>query len=169
MKQMKHLIIVGTIAMLVAAGCSTIKYDTDYDEAADFSSFKTFKWAEFPVTVQDYLDRRVRRSVNASLALKGMVEQTDGSLMIAYHASSKDDVNTDTDWYGWGPYGPREPSSYYYEEGSLVISFVDVATNNLVWRGYASGVLDANMDPEELQHKVAEIVNNLMDRYPPKK
>jgi hypothetical protein len=67
------------------AGCSTVRYSTDYDRSASFQSYATYDWlapsedeqAEL-ARVNPFLERRLQRAVDAELARRGFVRDTEG-------------------------------------------------------------------------------------------
>jgi hypothetical protein len=56
----------------------------------------------------------------------------------------------------------------YYEEGTLLIDFVDTSTKELVWRGVATKILGHASDPEKIQAEIDKIVDKTLAGYPPK-
>jgi hypothetical protein len=52
--------------------------------------------------------------------------------------------------------------------GMLVVNLVDSGTDAMVWRGMASGVVDANACPEKHDKKIHEVVQKIFRGYPPK-
>ena len=71
----------------LAAGCSSISTNYDYDRDADFGSYCTFAWYELPANAptdarqaqqrNDLLDKRIKNAVNAELERKGMTLVTN--------------------------------------------------------------------------------------------
>ncbi len=49
---MKKLLVLGA-ALIVAAGCSSMKVNHDYDHQADFSQYATYAWHDSETTVED--------------------------------------------------------------------------------------------------------------------
>jgi hypothetical protein len=52
--------------------------------------------------------------------------------------------------------------------GMLVVNVVSSDTGAMVWRGMASGDLDANASPEKRDKKIHEVVQKIFRNYPPK-
>lgn len=170
---------------VMAVGCSSLSLQYDYDQYADFSSYRTFAWTKAPVKatadantpkeVNTLLDQRIRRAVNVNLMEKGMQLNTDNpDMLIAYHTGVQDKVDV-TDWgysypaYGPGWYGGRDVSVYNYEEGTLIIDLIDAKTHQLVWRGTATDVLEENPSPERIEKKINSVVEQMLAKYPPGK
>ena len=71
-------------------------------------------------------------------------------------------------WGYWGGYWePGGVSIYEYEEGSLILDFVDAKTKELIWHGSAKAVVGNEKTPEERQKKIYETVQKILEKYPP--
>ena len=107
------------------------------------------------------------------MAARGLApSNAQPDLEVVYHVGAQDKIQV-TDWgyrysdYYWG-YGGRQIDVYQYTEGTLVIDLVDAATDNLVWRGSGSGVVDQTQrTPEEMQARMNDIVAKIMKSFPP--
>jgi hypothetical protein len=115
--------------------------------------------------------KRLKRSVNRQLEAKGFTLDTeDPDFVIVYHTGVQDKVNI-TNWgytYGpyWGPWG-ESIDVHQYTEGTLVLDFIDVDTNLLVWRGTAQKALTGNPKPERVEREIDEVVDKLLRNFPP--
>ena len=58
--------------------------------------------------------------------------------------------------------------SKYVLMGMLVVNLVDSGTGAMVWRGMASGDVDANASPKKHDKKIHEVVQKIFRSYPPK-
>lgn len=71
-------------------------------------------------------------------------------------------------WGYWGGYWePGGVSIYEYEEGSLIINFVDAKSKELIWHGSAKAIVGNEKTPEERQKKIYETVQKILEKYPP--
>jgi hypothetical protein len=162
--------LVVVLLALASAGCSTMTIKTDFDSDVDFAKYKTYKWyrptpgAE-AARVNSLLDKRIKLAVERELTAKGL-ERSQGrgaDLIIRYHAGMRERVEITSDWYGWR-YRRRSIDTYRYREGTIVIDFVDPQLKQLVWRGWAVGVMD---DPGNAAAMINEAVGKILQRYPP--
>ena len=153
-------------------GCSTIygvKYD--YDKQVDFKSLRTYDWMTVPekADIERLNVERVKKAVNAELQAKGLVMTSNNpDFLIAEHMGTKDKIQVE-DWgYGYSRHGRyRRSHSYQYEEGSLVLDFVDTKSKEMIWRGVAKAVVD-NIDTAEKAEKIVnEAVRKILKNYPP--
>lgn len=164
-------------AVLAVVGCSTISANYDYDPNADFTSLRTFNWFPFPENAREHelILKRVKTEVNAQLGSRGLNKSDNPDFLIAVHGGKQAKVDI-VDWgYSYGRYrgyGPRMGTQridvYEYEEGSLILDFVDTGTKELVWRGSATGVLLPNPSPAERGKRIREAVTKILENYPPK-
>ena len=160
-------------------GCATV-YDVkyDYDKQTDFAALKTYDWMEVPAEagIDTLTIERIKKAVDAELMDKGLKRTSDDpDFLIAEHTGSEEKVQVN-DWgygYGhhgryWGGYwGPRNVTTYAYEEGWLILDFVDAESKNLIWRGTAKAEIQ-NMDtPEKSEKLINTAVEKILKKYPP--
>jgi hypothetical protein len=178
----------GMMALLVVvvSGCATMEVGYDYNPNANFSALHTYQWVadgksrpgsrKFPKNA--ILDSRVHTAVNAHLQEKGFVEITGGSpdFLVNYIVTldQKTSIQVIQEDYGYSHYtwGGGVPHStqihtYDYDEGTLILDFVDAGTRELLWRGTAKDQVNLSAAPEKKQKKVNEAVRRILDRFPP--
>ena len=177
MKTLCAFIIVCLMALTM--GCSPIynvKYD--YDTKTDFASLKTYDW--LPIPAKADIDRlnveRIKKAVDAQMAAKGLKKAPNNpNFLIASHVGKKEKVRI-ADWgYGYGPYGrywggyggSRGVDVYKYEEGSLILDFVDAKSKKLIWRGSAKAQISTDKTPEKREKLIVEAVQKILEKFPP--
>ena len=187
-----HLVTSILIALCFSLACASVRTQYDYDPAVDFSGWRTYAWYpdESPRTGQPRLDNpllhdRIEAAVSRGLAAKGFSPAGDGEpdFYVQFHLSTQQklDVNTMNTGYRGGPYGRRwggvgwggvgwtETTVIQYDEGTLVIDFVDRPARRLAWRGSGTRRLARNPDPELVTKRVNEAVNEILAQFPPHK
>ena len=155
--------------------CASV-YDVkhDYDKQVNFANLKTYDWMAVPekAGVDSLVVERVKNAVNTELKAKGlMITSSNPDFLIAQHLGKKDKVQV-TDWgydyayYGdyWGPGGV---STYEYEEGSLILDFVDAKSKKLIWRGSAKAEVQDINTPGKSEKLINEAVKEILKQYPP--
>jgi len=155
------------VTALAAAGCSSIRVATDWDRDYSFSALHTYSWAVSPETPKDapesaFLDRRIRRAVDDALAAKGY-EKREGTadFLVVYQAKVHDryDVYRSPSWRGWN-------DVRRYREGTLVLGIVDRARDEIVWSGWAEGIVsEPGAASEEV---IREAVTKMLEGFPPR-
>ena len=166
--------IVGTIflSLLAAGGARAQKVTVEFDQAANFSKFKTFAIrngqlnSKNPALNSDLVKKQIEADIEHDLAARGM-ERTDGraDVNVTYNFGSarKQEVESyPAGWYGRATRYVRVP----YSEGTLVIDMRDPTSRSLVWRAVAS---DEKSDATKIQGKLDDMVKKSFEKYPPKK
>jgi hypothetical protein len=176
------------LALPLLLSCAGVSVSQDYDPAAlpRFASYRRFDWfpggrelTGNPQLDSPFLDQRVRAALVQELGAKGFakVEDKTPDFYVNYHLSvqtrlTNTGVNT---YYGVGSYGSGggfgigigSSPVRQYEEGTLVIDFVDVATRELVWRGTGTRAVRSNLAPEESSRTLQEVVAEILKQFPP--
>ena len=172
MKKVLTVVLLGCLATLEVACSSSVKYRYDYDQMVEFRRYRRYAWMPAPkqasgeMRVDTINDRRIKQAVNVELLKRGMqIVDSQPDLYVAYHlgAPGMTNPNYTGDSYGGGELAMAEVGS-----GAFVLDMIDAKTNELIWRGIASGAYDAkDTDPEKIQKSVNKIVDNLLKKYPP--
>lgn len=167
------------LAALFLLGCSTISVNQDYDPAYDFSKLKTFGF--IPITEEAGIDQlnatRLGDAIKANLTAKGytLSENADFGIALFFTKDTKTNIQSTGYGYGYGygyrGYGGMGGSTYVtqYEEGTLVIDFVDMAKQELVWRGVGTGALSESPSVEERTANINNAVTQILGQFPPTK
>jgi hypothetical protein len=152
------------LVVVVVGACSGVKVRTDYEPGTDFSAYRTYAWLPPTPTVDasELLIERVRRAVDEELAARGMekVAEEDAALRISERVSVVEKIQVNDPYYAYNQFDT-------YEEGTLLIDFVDAATHKLVWRGTGQSRLRDYKTPEERDQRVQEVVRAILKKYPP--
>lgn len=166
------------LAAAMAACASAPTYKVGWDEHADFSKYKTWAWKPDGSIKDPVWARRCHSVLADELQKHGLSEVPDADradVWAVVHARLSSDTRVASfapDWgYGWGPYG----SAWAYDEivqyevpvGTLVLDLVDARQKEIVWRGRASGDIQANRTNEEREQKLISIFQQLFAGYPP--
>jgi hypothetical protein len=157
------------LAAALLQGCAGISIETDFDRTADFSSLKTYRWIEHeqddednPLMRDPLIRSHVRSAVDTTLAAKGYRRLETGrpDFLVAYYFTARNMVDVT---YGyWYPYS----NVYHYREGTLVVDVVDPEKKQLIWRGWAIGMLHGR---EYAYDEINDSVDEMLRRFPPKK
>ena len=151
----------------------------DYDQQANFADLKTFDWMPVPekAGINSLVVQRVKKAVNAELQAKGlMMASNNPDFLIAQHLGKKDKVQV-TDWgysyshygrYRGGYWGSTGVSTYEYEEGSLILDFVDAKSKKMIWRGAAKAEVQNIDTPDKSEKLINEVVQEILKNFPPK-
>ncbi|MBT28098.1 MAG: hypothetical protein CMO01_00445 [Thalassobius sp.] len=170
------------IALFTFLSFASLMYGQDYiinaDERpdTDMSEYKTYGWASHIIdeTTASFslnnlvLKNQIKTTVENEMAGLGYEKSTKPDLMLGFvvfdkptefkgYGSMKDDDYYYDYWYGFGREELGESETYNFEPGSIVIHMVDTKTGDVVWQGYASGVMDNNvfdLKPDNVEEAV---------------
>lgn len=170
---MKAIRLMSIVAMLlgllvVSANAQTVQ--TDYDRSFRFSDLKTFSFvaqrrgATDPLAGDSLNDGRIRTAMESQLIGNGFRMETEKpDFAIAYYVTTKNKLNVQD--YGYGPprwFGGRNIRVNQYSEGTLMVDFIDTNTNQVIWRGRASGTLELKSVDKKISRSVEKLVKQFM-------
>jgi hypothetical protein len=159
------------LILLAAPGAWAQKITVEFDQATDFSKYKTFAIrdgqlnSKNPALNSELVKKKIEADIARDLSARGL-EMTTGrsDLNVRYHFGSARKAEIErypAGWYGMGTRVVRVP----YTEGTLVIDLRDPSTRSLVWRGIAS---EEKSDGAKIESKLDDMVRKAIDKYPPK-
>lgn len=158
------------IPLLFLFACSNeIRVYTDFDRDIEIHRLTTYGWLNVkgieskndPIYFNELTDKRIKTAVQKQMDLKGYVpSDAFAQIIIHYHiiVENRATVRPEPLGYTYGKYWMQnEVDTYRYQEGTLIIDFMDSRNCNLMWRGWAVSVLDDNkLISEELINQATE-------------
>ncbi len=169
---MKAIRVMGMLAMLLGAlvvSASAQTVQSDYDKSFRFSELKTFSFATQrrgatdPLAGDSLNDGRIRTGLETQLISNGFRMETERpDFVIAYYVTTRNKLNVQD--FGYGPprwFGSRDIRVNQYEEGTLMVDFIDTKNNQVIWRGRASGTLEM----KGVDKKISKSVEKLIKQY----
>lgn len=177
-------VMVLTVGLL---GCQSFNVRTDWDPETSFDVFQRYFWVEppeiegtSPFADNTLLRKRVRFTLETKLAERGFEqtpERDDADFLVSYSVILEERLKVNGySAGGGGYYGGRyggfgaihsTTSIRNYQESTLIIDFLNPENEDLVWRGWASGIVrtrDRNAGHDRLEKGVAAI----LEKFPPK-
>jgi hypothetical protein len=159
------------LILLAALGASAQKVTIEFDQAADFSKYKTFAIrsgqlnSRNPALNSELTKKRIDADIERGLTARGLVTVSGPSdLNVRYRLGSARRAELETFPAGWRGLGKRVVR-VPYTEGTLVIDLRDSGTRSLVWRGIAS---EEKSDAIKIEGKLEDMVRKSLEKYPPK-
>jgi Domain of unknown function (DUF4136) len=147
------------------------KITVEFDQAADFSKYKTFAIRDGqlnsrnPALNSELVKKRIESDIARDLTARGLEITTGRSdLNVRYHFGSVRKAEIERYPAGWRGFGTRVVR-VPYTEGSLVIDLRDPSTRSLVWRGIAS---EEKSDGAKIEGKLDDMVRKAIEKYPPR-
>jgi hypothetical protein len=130
------------LSVTLVAGCASMHVHSDTALGTDLRRYRTYTWLEpvnrtEPVTI---VDQQIRAALRTQLAARGFREDAARpDFLVGYHVLEERKVAV-TDWgnglYGWGS------ETMPYNEGTLMVSFIDAGSNQVIWHASASGAVE---------------------------
>jgi hypothetical protein len=179
MNRMIRFALLGFVSLALVVTAQDVTYN--FDQGANFSKFKTYKWVDLKggVDLDQLLDQQVRAAFDAELAKKGLTKTDNDSadLYVGYQVAlgQEKQVNSYTSGgAGWG-YGARwgggmtttTATTSTITTGTMLLDMYDQSAKQLVWRGKASKTLDAKAKPEKRQKNITKAATKMLKNYPP--
>ena len=176
----KILLIVGCSLWLL--GCATTRAVViDYDREADFSQYHTYYWSdEFqmrngssgqrePLFYNTLNKKRLKQAIEDAMNARGYtLSDNDPDLLVhaqvVVQQTSNDRHYTPYPYYSFyypGPYYSRQSAND--KQGDIVIELIDPDEQQLVWQGYAGGVLDTST--EDREQEIRDAVDLIFSEY----
>jgi hypothetical protein len=173
-------VIILSVMALLTLGCATYTTTYDYDPSVRFAELRNFNWLNPPSggqAMDELTVKRIKASVERQLAEKGYTMDTSNpDFLITAHGGKEKKVDV-VDWgytyrgsnhYNYGFDGRNRPIDVYeYQEGTLILDFVDAASRELIWRGSVSKVIDPSASPEKRDKTINEAVAKVLEKFPP--
>lgn len=167
------------IISIIGVSCSpSLVVNTDYDRDAEFGQYQTFYWSdEFqqtngneennePLFYNTLVKKRLKQAIQRELEGKGYtLSATNPDLLVnaqvvVEERSSGPNYPYYSGFYYWGLNAAPSGSE---KEGDVVIDLIDQNQHQLVWQGYASGVLD--MNTKDRQQEINDAVSLILAEY----
>lgn len=186
MKSLKRFALFAfSIALL--ASCSSVQVISDYDQKADFNTYKSYAFYKTGIDraqISDLDKKRILRAIESEMSSRGFVKSDSPDVLISIFTKERERVdiyNNNFAWggwgwggfynpwawgpgWGWGGYGNNVSTS---TEGSLYIDVIDANKKELVWQGRGVGTLNNTKNIEKKEQRIKEFVAQILEEYPP--
>jgi len=159
------------LTLLAAPGAFAQKITVEFDQAADFSKYKTFAIRDGQLNSKnaalnsELVKKRIDADIERGLTARGLTMVSGRSdLNVRYRFGSARKAELESYPAGWRGFGTRVVR-VPYTEGTLVLDLRDPSTRSLVWRAIAS---EEKSDAVKIEGKLDDMVRKSVERYPPK-
>ena len=184
-------IVLSLASIVMLSSCRTVDVVSDYDNRANFNSYKSYAFYKTGIDraqISDLDKRRILRAVEFEMSQRGFQKSKSPDLLVNIFTTERQRVQVYNYGYGWGgwgwggwgwggwygPYwGPYWGGGYWgpyvssYTEGALFIDLIDAKTKQLVWQGKGVGTLSRYKKIEKKEQRIREFVYEIMRQYPP--
>ena len=158
-------------ALSALAACSSMRVEVEVNEAFDFAASDSYAWYQPPsppptgtaVALREDLEQRLVARVDERLREGGFDAQDPATadLRLRYRMSMLERLEFNDPFYA-------HDRSSTFEQGSLILEFVDADTGEPVWRGVASARLSEDTKAERIAVRLDEAVDRILARFPPR-
>jgi hypothetical protein len=179
----------GTIALIAALAFAPAAFaekpNIQWDKEYDFTHIKTFAWQDqvAPSLAQSdpFMHKFIQDEIEKRLVADGLTKAAAGAapdVLVTYHGSVMDDVQLQSDSFGygfggygrggWGMYGAAVAGpvstttrAVDYKKGVLVVDFVDPMKKSLVWRGSTTPILISD-SKDKTQKEISKALDEMV-------
>ena len=170
MKMIRAMIMLAMVLGLLAVSTAAQSVQSDFDRSFRFSELKSFRFAvqkrgaTDPLAGDTLNDGRIRNGLESQLTANGFrMESEKADFVIAYYVTTKNKLNVQD--FGYGPprwFGSRDIRVNQYSEGTLMVDFIDVKSNQVIWRGRAVGTLEMKGVDKKISKSVEKLVKQFV-------
>lgn len=172
--------------IVLLSACSDVKVSQDYEQGYNFAGLKTFAWkpeGEHGYGLEDnvFVDKRIRTAIETQLKAKGyeLLDSMNPDFFVSYDVTVQQKVTSSgttgsislgRSSYGrYGSVGMSTGSQVRaYDEGTLLIDFIQPVEDKLIWRGISTQSVDKHSDPDKSTVIINETVEKMLQQFPPK-
>ena len=169
---------------LVLTGCSsTPQVRSDYDQAVDFSQYRTYNFfSDAGPDSKNYkslFTQYMTTAIEQEMEKRGYQKSANPDLLVNFNANFQDKTKVTTSpsmggyygyrggyYGGWGGYGMATDTHVsQYTEGTFNIDLVDARKKQLVWEAVLVGKIKDDSF-ENLEQKINDGVPRFFAKYP---
>ncbi len=159
------------LTMFAAASAWSQNVTVEFDQAANFSGYKTFSIrdgrlnSKNPALNSELVKKQIEADIVRDLTARGLIlaeGRSDLNVRYTLGTARKQEIERyPAGRRGWGTRVVKVP----HTEGTLVIDLRDSGTRSLVWRAIAR---EDKSNASQIQGKLDNMVKKSFDKYPPK-
>ena len=173
---MKFIKIIAIVLLIVS--CAPIKVNYDYDNAANFDTYKTYQYyADMNTGLSELDTNRLLDALDAKMTEKGfsISETPDFFIDIksrAYQEAPKSTVGIGmggTSGNVGGGVSVGIPVGQANISREITIDFVEHSKKQLFWQAVSASSYNPDTSPEVRNNKLTAIVEKVLSEYPPEK
>lgn len=174
MKSFRTFFTCSLLLMFCAAGAAAQTVQTDYDRNFNLAKLSTYgfyeqeRGPEDPLAASPINNRRIHDALDSQLKANGFTPNAQPDFLIAYFVKTKKGLDIQDNRFGlWQRRGSINVEQV--TEGTLIVIFVDSATKQEVWRGFASGTITPKNLDKDVNKAVAKLVQTFKKNQAGKK
>jgi hypothetical protein len=176
-------ILILSCALVVSACSSTPQVQSSYDQAVDFSQYRTYNFfsdaGPDSTNYKSLFTQYMIVAIEREMEMRGYQKSANPDLLVNFNANFTDKTKVTTSpsmggyygyrgghYGGWGGYGMATDTHVsQYTEGTFNIDLVDAKQKQLVWEGVLVGKIKDDSF-EDLEQKINAGVPRFFAKYP---
>ncbi len=169
---MKVIKIFLPVLLFLIYSCSSVSVTTDYDMDFNFNNLKTYSFEKKDKPKDQkfvLINKKVEKYISLDLVGKGYsLNDIAPDFKVAYYTEAKDKVDITRRVHRVGRWRGFWREDFYvnkYKEGMIVIDIIDTKNDELVWRGWGTGIRG---DRDDINTIIKEAVIEILEDFPPK-
>jgi hypothetical protein len=161
------------LSSLVLSSCNSIKLmvDNDYSYETDFTKYKTYNFLNCEIDTS-FVCSEIQDAIRRQMKARGYKVVSDAPGLLVSYSIIRDRV----DYKGYfQPSLDRwvnhfdgddtyKTQNFHFGGGMILVSLLDADSSRLIWRGYASGVFNKQVNKPINYYR--SVVRNIFDQYP---
>jgi hypothetical protein len=164
MKITSTILTIALFGALSGCGFQKVLVESDHRISNDFKSYRSYYLISAENEENPYMNEVLENAIKFEMEVHGYREDDENpGLLVLYRVFDKDfkftgnnepyKITDDTqDYYS--------PVNYKLKAGTLLVQIIDLEKNQLVWQGYASGLINhKHIQNREVRHAVLRIFN----------
>jgi hypothetical protein len=171
---MQKSVLILAAAVLLLTGCNSLKYmvDNDYSYDTDFTTYKTYNFLDCEIDTS-FICSEVQDAIRRQMKARGykLTASEDAGLLVSYgiipeRVQYKGYFQPSLDrWVNkYDNEDTYKPQTYNFGNGMILVSLLDAKSSQLIWRGYAAGVLNGKVSKPNNYYR--SVVRTIFDQYP---
>ena len=164
------------MSLLLFTSCYTVQVNYDYERKANFESYKTYDYYSDMNTGLSALDtKRLLNAMDAAMRSKGFVLSANPDFLIDIKSNEFRNVQNSNVGIGMGGTGGNVgggvsvgiPIGNNTLSREIIFEFVDENNIGLFWQAVSESNFNPNAKPEKREVQFKQIVNKVLEDYPP--
>ncbi len=170
---MKKYLLIFACSTVILTGCNSLKYlvDNDYSYDTDFSTYKTYNFLDCEIDTS-YICTEIQDAIRRQMKARGYkLTNENAGLLVSYgiipeRVQYKGYFQPSLDrWVNkYDSDETYKPQTYNFGSGMILVSLLDAESSQLIWRGYAAGVLNKKVSKPNTYYR--SVVRTIFDQYP---
>lgn len=169
--------LVSLLFVLVLFSCNAIRVQYDYEKTTDFTNYTTYNYfSDLDTGLSDLDTKRLLKALDIALQSKGMLFSEEPDFYINIESTIYQTTNGNTVGVGVGGSGSSIgggvsvgiPIGQPKVKREITFNFVDNEKDVLFWEAVSIDAYKENQNPEQRELHLQGIINNVLEKYPPK-